>query len=115
MNPRYYLITLIIAVMVICGIYVFAVQPVSSPKISGTGTINITGGSHYTVISDNGTVYYPMNPEVIHYPPGTRVYWEAVPADSANHSPGIPVKILRIAEYVPPLHTVQINLTTNGK
>ena len=69
----------------------------------------------YTLISDNGTVYYPLNPEVIHYPPGTRVYWEAVPADSANHSPGIPVKILVITEYVPPLHTVRINFTTNGK
>ena len=115
MVPRYCLITIIIAGIVICGIYLFTIQPVSSPKISGTGTINITGGSQYTLISDNGTVYYPLNPEVIHYPPGTSVYWEAVPADSANQSPGIPVTILRIAEYVPPLHTVRINFTTNGE
>ena len=74
MNPRYYLITIIIAGMVICGIYLFTIRPLSSPKISGTGTVNITGGSQYTLISDNGTVYYPLNPEVIHYPPGTRVY-----------------------------------------
>ena len=47
MNPRYYLITIIIAGMVICGIYLFTIRPLSSPKISGTGTVNITGGSQY--------------------------------------------------------------------
>lgn len=115
MKPRYFLIPIIVAGMVICGIYLFTIQPVSSPKISGTGTVNITGGSHYTLISDTGTVYYPLNPEVIHYPSGTRVYWEAVPADSENHSSGIPVKILVVTEYVPPLHTVRINFTKNGE
>jgi hypothetical protein len=115
MNSRWGLIAIIIAGLLICGVYLFTANPLAPSKISGTGTVNITGGSQYTLISDNGTVYYPLNPEVIHYPPGTRVYWEAVPADSANHSLGIPVKILRIAEYVPPLHTVRINFTTNGK
>jgi|GEM_PF-3302794 hypothetical protein len=113
--PWYFLITIIIAGMVICGIFLFTIQPVSSPKISGTGTVNITGGSQYTLISDNGTVYYPLNPEVIHFPPGTRVYWEAVPLDPANHSLGIPVRIMRIAEYVPPLDTVRVNFTINGE
>ncbi len=69
----------------------------------------------YTLISDNGTVYYSLNPEVIHFPPGTSVYWEAVPLDPANHSLGIPVRIMRIAEYVPPLDTVRVNFTINGE
>jgi hypothetical protein len=115
MNPRYYLILIIIAGMVTGGIYLFMTELSSSLRISGTGTVNITGGSQYTLISDNGTVYSPLNPEMIHYPRGTSVYWEAVAADPANQTPGIPVRIMRIAEYVPPLHTIQINFTTNGK
>ncbi|WP_292370652.1 hypothetical protein [Methanoregula sp. UBA64] len=113
--PWYFLITIIIAGIVTGGIYLFTIQPSTSPKISVTGTVNITGGGHYTLISDNGTVYYPLNPEVIHFPPGTSVYWEAVPADSANLSSGIPVEILVITEYVPPLDTVRVNFTINGE
>jgi len=115
MNTRYRLIAIIIVGILICGVYLFTAKPLSSPKISGTGMINITGGGQYILISDEGTVYYPLNPEEIHYPSGTRVYWEAVPADSADHSLGIPIRILMIAEYVPPLHIARINFTTNGK
>jgi len=113
MKPGYALIAIVIAGLLICGVYLLTAKPLSSPKISGMGTVNITGGNHYTLISDEGMVYYPQNSEEIHFPPGTRVYWEAVPADSADHSLGIPIRILMIAEYVPPLETVRINFTTN--
>lgn len=113
MKNRYCLIAIILVGILICGAFLFTANPLSPPKISGTGTINITGGGQYILISDNGIVYYPQNSVEIHYPAGTSVYWEATPSESADHSLGIPIKILIIGEYVPPDHTVRINFTMN--
>ncbi|MDD1702521.1 MAG: hypothetical protein LUQ31_06040 [Methanoregula sp.] len=80
-------------------------------KISGMGTVRVTGGDRIILVSDDGTRYVPQNPGEIHSSPGVRVYWEAVPTGSADQSLGIQVNILMIGEYVPPLNTAQVNLT----
>jgi hypothetical protein len=89
-------------------------KPQTVQKISGMGTVRVTGGDQIILVADDGTTYVPRNPGEIHSSPGTRVYWEAVPTGPADNSPGIPVNILMTREYVPPLHTVQINFTRIG-
>jgi hypothetical protein len=86
-------------------------KPQTLQKISGMGTVRVTGGNRIILVSDDGTRYVPQNPGEIHSSPGTRVYWEAVPTGSADQFLGIPVNILMIGEYVPPLTTAQVNLT----
>lgn len=86
-------------------------KPQALQKISGMGTVRVTGGDRIILVSDDGTTYVPQNPGVIHSSPETRVYWEAVPTGPGDPALGIPVNILMVGEYVAPLETVQVNFT----
>jgi hypothetical protein len=83
-------------------------------KTWGTVADNTSTGGFYSIITDNGTRYVPVNFNTSTAPGnGTRVYFEAVIVKnaSADNQKGIPIEIYQIGSYVPPLHTVRINLT----
>jgi hypothetical protein len=89
----------------------------AAPLIKETGVIEFypLPGGFYHIVSDRGTMYNPVNRENQSLPNGTHVYFEAVRISntSMDRSKGIPIEIKLITEYVPPDHTVNINLTKN--
>jgi hypothetical protein len=83
-------------------------------KKSGIVADNSSSGGYYSIITDNGIRYFPVNFNISTAPGnGTRVYFEAVIVDniSVGSQKGIPVEIDQIGSYVPAQYTVKINFT----
>jgi hypothetical protein len=83
-------------------------------KTWGTVADNTSTGGFYSIITENGTRYVPVNFNTSTAPGnGTQVYFEAVIVKNASvdNQKGIPIEIDQIGSYVPPLHTVRINFT----
>jgi len=87
----------------------------AAPLIKETGVIEFhpLDNGYYRIVGDNGAVYNPVNQDNTSFPNGTHVYFEAVRINntSTDLSKGIPIEITLIGEYVPPDHSVKINLT----
>ncbi len=109
------ILIIIIAGLIFSGGCLSPSAPDETTRNTGIVTVNATGGNHYSLVSDEGIVYYPLNPEVIVFPQGTRVYWEGIPGGSPDYSRGIPIQIEMIAKYVPPYQTLKITLVPSDK
>ena len=109
------ILIIIVAGLVLSGGCLSPSAPDKTTRNTGIVTVNATGGNHYCLVSEEEILYYPLNPEVIVFPQGTRVYWEGIPGGSSDYSRGIPIQIEMIAEYVPPDQTLRITLVPNDE